>query len=169
VSRLARVVIGGVPAVAVLWAVLIAAAPWSDAAPAAVPIVRLTAAATYMTGSLVCHQLPGRSFHSHGAQWPVCGRCAGLYLSAAAGVLLMWAVGGARRRLPFSAWRDPLVLAAIPTAVTLVLERLNPAWSSTFVRALAAAPLGAAIGALLAAFMSFQGRLEGCERTPSSG
>jgi hypothetical protein len=34
----------------------------------------------YSAAGLVCHQRPDRSFFTHGVQWPVCGRCAGLYL-----------------------------------------------------------------------------------------
>ncbi len=158
----------GLPVVAVVWAVLIAAAPWADAVPAAEPFTRVAAAATYFAGSLVCHQRPDRSFWAHGVRWPVCARCSGLYVSAAFGVLFAWTFGRARLRVPFSAWRTPLLLAAIPTAATLALEWWNPAWSSRLARAIAAVPLGAVVGLLLAASMSFRVTLTRCERMPSS-
>jgi uncharacterized membrane protein len=153
------------PAAAVLWALLIVAAPWSGAAPGWLGIPRLAGAATYVTGSLVCHQRPDRSFHSHGAQWPVCARCSGLYLSAAIGVVFVWLRPRAARAVPFHTWQRILVAAAVPTGVTLALEWWVPSWSSGLVRAVAAVPLGAAVGVLLAASMSFRGRLRGCERT----
>jgi len=82
--------------------------------------------------------------------------------------LFAWAFGRTRRRTPFTGWRMPLVLAAVPTAATLVVEWLNPAWSSPLVRAVAAVPLGGVVGAFLAASLSFRGKLRGCERTPSN-
>jgi uncharacterized membrane protein len=145
------------PVVTVLWAALIVGAAWSDQAPAALgPVPRLLAAATYATGSVVCHQRPERSFHANGVQWPVCGRCAGLYLSAAAGVLLTWVAGRRASGVPSSSWRGILVAAAVPSALTAAIEWWNPAWSSTLVRAAAAVPLGAAVGALLTASLSFR-------------
>ncbi len=161
-----RVARASVPVAAVVWATLIVAAPWSDEMPAAGGAARLVAAGTYLAGATVCHQRPDRSFHAHGAQWPVCARCSGLYLSAAAGVVAAWVLGRRRLAIRFATWRTILLAAALPTAVTLVLERLNPGWAPSLVRALAAAPLGAATGVLVAASMSFRGRLEGCERTP---
>ena len=71
-------------------------------------------------------------------------------------MLLAWLAGRRRAVVPFEAWRRLLVAMAAPTAATLVLEWWNPAWSSELVRALAAAPLGAGFGALLAASMSFR-------------
>lgn len=142
------------PATAVLWAVLIVTAPWSGSMPDGLHVSGVASAATYLAGGLVCHQRPERSFHSAGAQWPVCARCSGLYLSAAAGVVAAWLWRG--RRPHFDAWRPWLLAAAVPTAVTLALEWWEPAWSSMLVRAVAAAPLGFAVGVLLAASMSFR-------------
>ncbi len=39
----------------------------------------------YGVGSLICHQLPERSYHLWAAQMPVCARCAGIYFGAACG------------------------------------------------------------------------------------
>jgi uncharacterized membrane protein len=157
-----------VPVAAVLWAVLIVSAPLTDSLPAGAGVARLAGAATYWTGATVCHQRPERSFHTHGIQWPVCARCSGLYLSAALGIVVTWLHGRSRRRFAFEAWRMVLAAAAVPTAATVVLEWWDPRWVSCLARALAAVPLGAAVGVLLAASLSFRGRLGGCERTQSS-
>ena len=71
-------------------------------------------ALAYGLGSLVCHQRPERSLSSCGRQWPVCGRCSGLYLGAAAGVVL--AAAGVGRRGSWQQWRRRVLLSAIPTA-----------------------------------------------------
>ena len=44
------------------------------------------ATVVYLAGGRICHQLPERSFHTHGVAWPVCARCSGLYLAAPFGV-----------------------------------------------------------------------------------
>jgi len=153
---MARVARAALPVAAVAWAVLVVAVPLAGSTAGAPGVLRWTGAGVYLAGSLVCHQLPERSFHAHGAKWPVCARCSGLYIGGAAGVLLAWLAGGRRAAVPFGAWRGILLAMAVPTAVTVAAEWWNPAWSSGLVRALAAAPLGAAFGALLAASMSFR-------------
>jgi uncharacterized membrane protein len=165
---LGRTAVRAVPVAAVLWAILIVSTPLMGSMPSGAGVARLAGAAAYWTGATVCHQRPERSFHTHGVQWPVCARCSGLYLSAAFGILVTWARGRTRRAMAFEAWRTVLIAAAVPTAVSLVLEWWAPRLASGLARALAAAPLGAAVGVLLAASMSFRGRLEGCERTQSS-
>ena len=107
------------------------------------PAIARMAIALYVAGHLVCHQRPERSFASCGHQWPVCGRCAGLYIGAAAGVLIfgLWRVD--RVAAPTDAWRRRLVVAALPTAVLWLGElvlRLDP---GTLVRFLGALPAGA--------------------------
>ena len=153
---MARGARASLPVAAVAWAVLIVAVPWVGAAAGAPGVVRWTGAGVYLAGSVICHQRPERSFHTHGVRWPVCSRCSGLYLGGAAGVLFAWLAGGRRAPVPLETWRRLLLATAAPTAATLVLEWWNPAWSSGLVRALAAAPLGAAVGVLLAASMSFR-------------
>ena len=155
-------------AAAVLWAVLVVAAPWVSSVQSPAGGAAHLSAATYIVGSLVCHQHAGRSFHLGGGQLPVCARCTGLYLSAALGIVFAWSRGRSRAPLPFAAWRWRLVLAALPTVVTVVVEWWQPALTSGVVRALAGAPLGFAAGVLLAESMSFQGRLEECERMRQS-
>jgi uncharacterized membrane protein len=98
----------------------------------------------YAAASRVCHQRPERSFHTHDVAWPVCARCAGLYLAAPFAALTAF-----RRRSPGMASRlHPLrlvALAAIPTAVTLFWEWGGLGTPSNLVRFATALPLGAAI------------------------
>lgn len=111
------------------------------------PLIAASIRIGYSVGHLVCHQRPDRSFFSCGQQWPVCGRCAGLYMGFALGGLLglVTVVSGAvhleasdvARR-----WRLALVLAALPTALLWLLEfglGMNP---GSLVRWSGALPLG---------------------------
>lgn len=109
-----------------------------DAAPAFVTAV-------YVATSRICHQKPERSFHSEGVKWPVCGRCSGLYIGGAAGALA-WLV---RRRRPASRLLPWLAVAAVPTAVTVVLEWTGLAGVGNAARALAGIPLGAMIAVVI--------------------
>jgi uncharacterized membrane protein len=100
-------------------------------------------AAVYLSAGRVCHQRPERSFHTSGVSWPVCGRCAGLYLAAPFGAA--FALMSRRRRHHAAAsWRW-MALAAAPTALTWALEFASVAPMTSLVRALAALPLGAAV------------------------
>jgi len=97
------------------------------------------AAAVYAAGSTVCHQRPERSFHIAGHKMPVCARCTGLYVSAAAAVPLAVLLAA-----PLTARRARLILlvAALPTALTWGLEYAGVMPFSNAARALAALPLG---------------------------
>ena len=137
-----------VAALAASWAALLVAAPYLP--------VRL-AAFLYMFGSVICHQLPDRSFHLDGAQLPVCARCFGLYAGAALGALggLTEVVG--RGFTPRQAGhKDPpydrvaLLLAAVPTLLTVLLEWTG-VHSSNLARAAAGAPLGAVVALIVMA------------------
>lgn len=127
---------------AVLWPATLAAALVDrlDDSP------RLAGTAVYVAASRLCHQRPDRSFHTHGHQWPVCARCAGLYAGGLAGALVA-AVGarGAKRARVLGM----LAVAAIPTAVTWSLEAAGLAAVSGGVRMAAAVPLGAALAGAL--------------------
>jgi uncharacterized membrane protein len=92
--------------------------------------------------SAVCHRRPSRSFRMDGRQFPVCARCAGLYLSGAVGALAGW-IG--RRRDPTRS-RQLLFLSAAPTALTIPIEWFGLSPLSNAIRAAAAVPLGAAAG-----------------------
>lgn len=127
---------------ALAWPAVLGAAWWDRAAhPGGTPSV--WAAVVYVAAGRVCHQLPERSFHSHGAKWPVCARCAGLYLAAPFGALLF------RRRIGKTmSGRSPavvFVVAAVPTALTLAWEWAGFGTPSNVVRLVSALPLGAAI------------------------
>ena len=136
-------------AASVTWAVLLPIAPFAASQPAPARFWYGLAFVVYGAGSFICHQLPARSFHSWSAQWPVCARCTGIYVGAA-----VTAVVAAIRLKPIRLKPDPtsisrarmlLILAALPTAMTLVYEWTTGDMPSNAVRALAGAPLGAAI------------------------
>jgi uncharacterized membrane protein len=115
----------------------------------------LVVAFIFAVGSVICHQRPERSFFLDGHQFPVCARCTGLYLSAAAG-LMAWAIVKIASR-----WRrrsfDPrlavrvIAIAAIPTAVSAATAIAGVWDGSNVTRALLAMPLGASAGAIVAA------------------
>ena len=135
----------GVAALAVAWLALVVTAPllWT-------PLATLL----YAAGSLICHQLPERSFHVQGSQLPVCARCVGLYgggaLGSVVGMTLLWKT---LFRNAFRPWRvmparwhwAGTLIAAIPTLATFVLE-WGFGWGiSSSMRALAAVPAGGAV------------------------
>ena len=105
----------------------------------------------YFAGSLVCHQIPERSFHINGAQLPVCARCTGLYLSALVGALAWMAL---RQPIATGRARRALLASAVPTLATVASAALGWWDPANAVRALAAAPLGAATGVLVVAGLS---------------
>jgi uncharacterized membrane protein len=130
----------GVAALAAAWLLLVVAAPvvWT-------PLATLL----YAAGSLICHQIPERSFHVQGSQLPVCARCAGLYGGGALGSVVAAAIGGRllrRRRLPPISWQwIGTSLAALPTIATFVLEWVGGWHISNTTRAMSAVPLGGAV------------------------
>jgi uncharacterized membrane protein len=128
---------------ALSWPLVLGLAVWARHAGRA-PIA---AAAVYAAASRVCHQRPDRSFFTAGVQWPVCGRCAGLYLAAPVGALLAFR----RRTIRTVAWNPKAIvgLASLPTLVTLLLEWPSIASPTNLVRAAAAVPLGVAIAWVL--------------------
>jgi len=141
--RVSRSGAPGIAAIAVTWLLLITSAPmlW-------IPI----AGVVYLAGALICHQLPARSFHLHGAQLPVCARCFGLYLGAAVGSIA-GAVASSSQLLdrvaplgrPRGAAWVVTAVAAAPTAITFVVE-WGLGWPiSNATRAVAAVPLGCAV------------------------
>jgi len=119
-----------------IWLIVLAAGWWS-AETGRAPWI---GSAVYLTAGRICHQRPDRSFHTAGVQWPVCGRCAGLYLAAPIGAFA--ALAAARGARVNRSW---LLLAAVPTAITFGIEYMDLAPMSSIARALAALPLGAAV------------------------
>lgn len=128
---------------AVSWPMLAGAALWHRARHG--DEASSWAKAVYVAAGQICHQRPERSFQTLGVKWPVCARCSGLYLAAPFGALFVF-----RRRRPRFATRlgSPLnvvVLAAVPTALTLLWEVGGLGTPSNLVRFAAAVPLGLAI------------------------
>ena len=123
---------------ACVWIALVVAVPY--AMSSGHPALTAAAALFYQAAGLICHQRPERSFHLSGSQLPVCGRCFGLYLSAAFGTLAAW-VTSAKRVPPRS--RVALAFAAIPTALSVSLELAGLIYPTNVARALSALPLGA--------------------------
>jgi uncharacterized membrane protein len=117
--------------------------------------MNLFLAMIFSIGGVICHQKPERSFFWEGQQFPVCARCTGLYISAAAG-LAAWFVFKATR-----VWRpitiDPRValrtiaIAAVPTALSVASGAAGLWDGSNITRAMFAMPLGACAGAIVAA------------------
>jgi uncharacterized membrane protein len=115
----------------------------------------LIGALIYLAGSVVCHQLPERSFFLDGQQFPVCARCTGLYASGLAG-LAGWFVIKLTR-----GWRPMVVpprvalamvaITAAPTALSLLTGALEVWDGSNVTRALLAIPPGLAAGVVVAA------------------
>ena len=147
-------------AAAIAWPLVAGAALWQRAALSASPggpSMSALSAFVYAAASRVCHQRPERSFHTHDVAWPVCARCAGLYLAAPFAALV-----ALRRRSHNASRLQPLqlvALAAIPTALTLFWEWGGLGTPSNLVRFVTAVPLGAAIAFVLIATVS--------ERQPS--
>ncbi len=125
------------------WPLLLGAAWWNHAEHQAGDR-SVWAVVVYMAAGRVCHQQSERSFHSQGAQWPVCARCAGLYLAAP--MAAAWFLTRRRRVAPMdrSAY-GVMAFAAVPTVLTLAWEWAGLGTPPNGVRFLTALPLGAAI------------------------
>jgi uncharacterized membrane protein len=128
-------------------AIAVAAAAW-PALLIAAPVLPLPAAgALYAVGSLICHQIPERSFYLQGFQLPVCARCLGLYAGAALGSVAALVVGRAFRGSRPRAATTYVVtaVAAVPTVITVAIE-WGAGWPvSNVARAAAAVPLACAV------------------------
>jgi hypothetical protein len=148
--RAGRLIASALCVACVGWAVTLPLAPLAAAEPR-VSTARVVIALPHAVGALVCHRRADRSFFTRGVQWPVCGRCTGLYLSAAIGTLATLLAPGAvlRRSARTGVWRAALVCAALPTIGSWLAERAG--WVPTsLTRASLAAPLGIAVGILIA-------------------
>ena len=127
---------------AVSWAAAIPLAAFAVSRPGGLWFA--FAYSVYAVGHVICHQLPERSFHWGATQLPVCARCTGLYLGAALAALAPGSSRGLIRTL-LSRPRVVLLVAAIPTVLTLVYEWTTGAMPANWLRALAGVPLGAAV------------------------
>ena len=140
---MSRVLAIGLTIAALIWAVVIVAAPvmW-HVEPIAAPL-----SVVYAAASRVCHQRPERSFFVAGAQMPVCARCSGLYIAGALGALIGWTACSQPRSTVL------LALSALPTAITFALEFAGILHFSNIVRAVAALPLGIVAGYVFVALL----------------
>ncbi len=143
-------------AAALGWAAWLALAPAVAASASSGPAV-WAAAATYRAGALICHQQDTRSLHVAGVRMPVCSRCFGLYAGAAVGAAgaLAWMVRKRRApagqvRLPLTSSRWAVIASGVPTLLAWVGEHVALFAVPDVPRALAAAPLGAAIAVIVA-------------------
>jgi uncharacterized membrane protein len=122
----------------VVWLVVLIATPLAPASLATL---------IYAAGSVVCHQIPERSFHLAGFQLPVCARCLGIYAGAAAaasihGLGVLVTDSRRWRSLSPRAARNVFLVSALPTLVTVGLE-WGGVWRGTNgVRAIAGIALG---------------------------
>lgn len=136
-----------------LWVVALVLAPLVSATPSRIAVD--ASAAIYLAGSLVCHQLPERSFAYGGVQLPVCARCLGLYVGGLLGALI-WAILTATRSTGLraarrSTFRAALIVAAVPTLLSVAAGAAGVWDGSNVTRALLALPLGAVIAATVTA------------------
>jgi uncharacterized membrane protein len=77
------------------------------------------AAPIYKAFSLVCHQIPERSFHLGGHKFGVCSRCSGLYVGFAVAALVYPLARSLKRT--DTASRLWLILAALPLGLDFAL------------------------------------------------
>ena len=132
-----RWILAGLALGAVTWFALVTLAP---------VLPPVLAALVYAAGGIVCHQMPDRSFHWHGAQLAVCARCTGIYLGACSAVVLAplppgsyAAVAGSRGRVT-----GLLAAAALPMVFTVAVEWVGLWQPSAMVRAATGVLLGVA-------------------------
>ena len=125
-----------------VWLAALLAAPHAlHAAPGAPE--RYGAGAIYVAGRVVCHQRPERSFVVAGHPLPVCARCTGVYAAVPLACLLAVTLPGGRARRLW-AWAGTLrgvLIAALPTAATVVVEWIT-GWTDPGLRAATGALLG---------------------------
>ena len=138
----------GVLCASLTWVLMLVLVPFLLAHESGGRVVRAVSAGAYLTGSVICHQRPDRSFRLWGVQMPVCARCAGLYLGAAAGALVAGfprRAGRGTARTVSRAVRLMVLASAVPTGATWLVEAVGWLPFADGVRAAAAVPLGAAV------------------------
>ena len=146
--RMAIVLRRAFVAASLAWALLLVAVPFlaSRAHPSA--LATATIVAVYAIGSLVCHQLPERSYRLWTAQMPVCARCAGIYAGATIAAIAALGVGAGP---PIRRARLILAGAVAPTLLTLVYEWATGRMPANTIRFAAGLSIGVGVAWLLVA------------------
>jgi hypothetical protein len=160
-------IVGG----SVAWAAALPLATFAASRPHNGPVTYLATLAVYGAGSLICHQLPERSFHLWTAQMPVCARCTGIYVGAAIAAIvsgfrvvrltatrLQRCVANPGR--PRSTRRQ-LLVAALPALTTLLFEWTTGQTPANWIRAATGVCLGAVTAAVVFAYAQDAERPEG--------
>jgi hypothetical protein len=152
----------GLLATTAMWAAALPLATFAAGQRSTGTIGYALAFVVYAVGSVVCHQLPERSFHLFAVQMPVCARCTGIYFGGALAVILfvlardrqVRQVGTmghvavrARSRVPtpLGQARRVLIASAVPTSLTILYEVATGSTPANWLRAVSGAPLGAAV------------------------
>jgi uncharacterized membrane protein len=130
-----------------LWALALPLAPFAVVQTESVHAWYAFAFGVYAFGSLVCHQLPTRSFHLWSVPLPVCARCTGIYLGAAIAAVV--ASRRSRQVASGTFWRSALIIAAMPTAATLGYEWMTAQPPANWIRASTGVPLGAVVALIV--------------------
>lgn len=101
-----------------LWILLLFLPPWLMAAG------QFTSALPgYQVFSVICHQLPERSWHSFGFPLAVCSRCAAIYVGGLVGLLMYpLAVGVVGRQDYAGRSRRWLLLSLLPMLIDVMLD-----------------------------------------------
>lgn len=108
------------------WITVLFLPPWLMADGEVVPALIL-----YRSFSLICHQIPERSFQAFGAPLAVCSRCTAIYVGALGGLLIYPVVRTLLQRLDShtrgSKWggRGWFVIALLPMVVDVAADWLG--------------------------------------------
>jgi hypothetical protein len=146
------------------WAGLLVAAPFFASRAHASALASALIVGVYGVGSLVCHQLPERSYHLWAVQMPVCARCAGIYFGGVLGAFAArscrgrrWSARGPGTLRPIDV-RVALALAAAPILASLIYEWTTGEMPSHAIRAAAGVPLGLVVAWVVVAAADMQVR-----------
>ena len=155
-------------AASIVWAVALPLAPFATTRLHAATLWYVLALSADAVGSVICHQFPERSFHLWGVAMPVCARCTGIYIGAAIVALAAVAQPASTVRPKAQTTnhaRNALLIAALPTLVTLVYEWITSDMPAGWIRAVAGAPIGAVVSAVVLGLVGATG--DGGEAGPS--
>ena len=138
---------------AIIWVVALVLAPFAAGRPHATTPWHAFAFVAYAVGSVICHQLPERSFHLWAASIPVCARCTGIYFGAAAAAIAVRVKVHTVRVEADTTYgaKMALILAVIPILATLVYEWTSGHTPANWIRAATGVPMGAAVGWIISA------------------